>query len=139
MIEEAERRATKRFRLVVGDPDETSLDGLCRYLLPKCVIAIGRDSEQVLDAVCEIRPHVVLIDDGLPGRLGVADVIERVRTEYRSSAFVLCARPPTEEARKHWEAAGAVRTFHHPTKSQPELHDLWQEIALTAIRSEQHP
>jgi two-component system CheB/CheR fusion protein len=76
--------------LVIEDDPDTAVSSAMLLRLQGCEVDIAVDGPNALQAVQERRPHVVLLDLGLPGMDGwqVAQQIRQCRTEKRRPLIV---------------------------------------------------
>ncbi|MBV8215654.1 MAG: response regulator transcription factor [Verrucomicrobia bacterium] len=86
MIRAGQRRNAKRFRVLIVDEHPLSREGLAfliNHQADMAVCAEAGSASQALEAVCEKRPDIMLLDIALPDKngLGLIDEIKAILPE----------------------------------------------------------
>lgn len=98
--------------IMVVDDDSAVREQLVRVLLDAGFSAVpAADGEEALELARKIRPRLVLLDLGLPGKSGWAMLVSLTRLLPTLSVIIITAEPNQADAAR---AAGAGAFFEKP-------------------------
>jgi len=129
------RKHVPQLRVAIGDADYDAMAEMHGFLAQTCVICMADTSHLLLNCVKELRPQVVLVDDGLVGAYTVGDLIRLITREYGADCIVLCEDDFDDAMRKRWVGEGAVTAFPHPTKTRTRLVQLKELVHRRCMAS----
>jgi CheY-like chemotaxis protein len=116
--------------LIVDDNDDVreSFDVVCEFWGHET--ATAADAGEALALVAAFKPDVVLLDLGLPGDLGGADVSRRIRQTDGCDVFIIALTGWTRARDREQALASGVDVV---TLKPPDLDELKRTIALGAL------
>jgi DNA-binding response OmpR family regulator len=98
--------------ILVVDDDPPVREQLVRVLVDAGFAAVpAADGEEALSLARELRPRLVLLDLGLPGKSGWATLVSLTRLVPTLSVIIITAEPNQADAAR---AAGAGAFFEKP-------------------------
>lgn len=102
-----------RHRVLVADdstPVRERMISLLRELSCVALTAETADVPGTIDCICRLRPHVVILDIGMPGGSGL-DVLDFIRAKHISTQVVVLTNHTDPEYKVRVLQAGAAAFF----------------------------
>jgi PAS domain S-box-containing protein len=120
--------AAVSLRIVIADDNRDAAESLAMLLqMDGHQVSVAHDGAQALSVITAVRPHVAVLDIGMPGMNGY-EVAHRIRTSLHSAPIVLVALTGWGQA-QDLERAKAAGFDHHLVK--PAEPDAVRSLLMT--------